>query len=99
MSYMSPEQEVEVIRARVPECEKALARTLVKVAMDVREARENDQVYCTFPTRRLIELARKHAQLGDFSAALNRLADADRQVVFEICQRHLGKHLAQHWEG
>jgi len=81
-----------------------LAECIVKMASDVRDAKENDQVYCTFSTRRLIELARKHAQLGHFASALdlavlNRLADEDRRVVFEICQRHLGQHLAQSAEG
>jgi cobaltochelatase CobS len=95
MSYMPPAMEVDVVRSRVPACTAKLARGLVKVAADVREARKNDQVYCTFSTRRLIELARKHGQLGDFGAALdvavlNRLHQEDRQVVFEICQRHLG---------
>jgi len=96
MSYMPPELEAEVILRRNPECPKSLARKLVRVAADVRKARENDELYCTFSTRRLIELARKHAQMGDFRAALdlavlNRLADSDRRVVFEICQRHLGE--------
>ena len=95
MSYMRAALEASVIRARVPGCAAGLARKLVKVASDVREAKKNDQVYCTFSTRRLIELARKQGQLGDLTAALdlallNRLAEEDRRVVFEICQRHLG---------
>jgi len=96
MSYMPADLEVEVIRFRVPDCTKTLARKLVKVASDVREAKHNDQIYCTFSTRRLIELARKHSQLGDFTAALelavlNRLQEEDRRVVSEICQRNLGE--------
>jgi len=99
MSYMPAALEAKVIRSRVPECPKKMARNLVKVATDVREAQENDQLFCTFSTRRLIELARKHAQLGDFASALdlavlNRLADEDRRVVSEICQRHVGEMLA-----
>ena len=95
MSYMPPALEADVIRARVPNCAAVLAKKLVKVARDVREARKNDQIYCTFSTRRLIELARKQSQIGDFSAALelavlNRLHDEDRQVVYEVCQRHFG---------
>lgn len=95
MSYMPPELEREIIQKRVPDCPKSFARKLVKVATDVRRARENEEIYCTFSTRRLIELARKHSHLDDLSAALNlavlnRLADSDRQVIFEICQRHLG---------
>jgi len=95
MSYMPADLEVEVIRSRVPECKKSLAQKFVRAATDVRKARENDEVYCTLSTRRLIELARKHVQLGDLSTALelavlNRLQSEDRQVVFEVCQRHMG---------
>jgi cobaltochelatase CobS len=100
MSYMPPALEADVIKARAPGCAAALAKKLVKVASDVREAKVNQQLFCTFSTRRLIELARKHAQTGDFAAALelsvlNRLHDEDRQVVFEICQRHLGDLMGQ----
>ena len=100
ISYMPAGLEADVIRARVPECGVRLARKFVRVAADVREARENDQAYCTFSTRRLIDLARKNAQLGNLSVALelavlNRLQNEDRQVVFEICQRHLGDRLTK----
>ncbi len=99
MSYMPPPLEAQIVRNRAPSCTKAMARTLVKVATDVRKAREEDQIFCTFSTRRLIELARKHGQIGDFSpalelAVLNRLQDSDRQVVAEIFQRHLGDLMA-----
>ena len=96
MSYMPPVQEARIVVNRAPGCATVLARKLVKVAVDVRKAQDEEQVYCTFSTRRLIELARKHGQLGDFSAALdlavlNRLQPSDRQVVHEVCQRHLGE--------
>ena len=95
MSYMPPLLEAQIVRNRAPSCTTAMARTLVKVATDVRRAQQNEEIYCTFSTRRLIELARKYSQLGEFSAALqlavlSRLQQSDRQVVFEICQRHLG---------
>lgn len=98
VSYMPPEIEAEIICRRVPDCSKSLARKLGKVATDVRKARENDEIYCTLSTRRLIDLARKHSQLNDLASALelavlNRLADSDRQVVFEIAQRHFGNIL------
>lgn len=73
-----------------------MARALVKVAEGERRARENDELYCTFSTRRLIDVARKHTQLDNLDAALNlavlsRLSESDRMVVEEICQRHLGE--------
>ncbi len=100
MSYMPPPLEAQIVRNRAPSCTKAMARTLVKVATDVRKAQEEDQIFCTFSTRRLIELAKKYSQLGEFSAALqlavlSRLQDSDRQVVAEIFQRHLGDLMAR----
>jgi cobaltochelatase CobS len=100
MTYPEPAVEKDIVQRRVPDCSATLARKLVQAACDVRKARENEEVYCTFSTRRLIELARKHEQLGDLSAALelallNRLAPSDRRVVYEICQRHLGDLLAK----
>lgn len=104
MSYLPPALEADVIRARAACCTARLAKKLVKVASDVREAKKNDQVFCTFSTRRLIELARKQGQIDDSSAALelavlNRLHDEDRQVVYEVCQRHLGDLMEQKEEG
>ena len=99
MSYMPPASEAQILRSRVPGVPKSVAGKLVKVASDVRQARDNDQVYCTFSTRRLIETARKLDQLGELGpaldlAVLNRLAESDRRVIEEICQRHLG-HLLE----
>jgi cobaltochelatase CobS len=95
MDYPEPAVEKDILQRRVPDCSASLARKLVSAACDVRKARENEEVYCTFSTRRLVELARKYEQLGDLSAALelallNRLAPSDRRVVYEVCQRHLG---------
>jgi cobaltochelatase CobS len=100
IGYPDPATEKEILQKRVPDCSATLARKLVQTACDVRKARENEEVYCTFSTRRLIELARKHVQLGDLSAALelallNRLAPSDRRVVYEICQRHVGDLMAK----
>ncbi|MHC4591583.1 MAG: CbbQ/NirQ/NorQ domain-containing protein [Planctomycetota bacterium] len=68
---LPPALEARVIRSRARDCPKQLPKKLVTAAVDVRKARENEEVYCTFSTRRLIELARRHAQLGDFPAALD----------------------------
>ena len=95
LSYVSPELEAQVIRQRVPGCKARLARKFVQVAVDVRRAIQEDELYCTFSTRCLIDLARKQIQLGQLRpalelAVLNKLTDTDSQVVYEICQRHLG---------
>ena len=98
MSYMPPGKEAAIVRRRAPGCRDTLVRKLVNVAGKVREAIDQEELYCTFSTRRLIDLARKYAQLDDLRAALrltvlNKLAESDRQVVYEIVQRHLGSLL------
>jgi cobaltochelatase CobS len=94
LSYMPPALEVDVIQGHAPGCGRPLASKLVKAAGDVRKARDNDEVYCTFSTRRLVDIARKHSQMGDLGAALNLAllstrSPCDRQAILDICQ-HLG---------
>ncbi|MFW6118823.1 MAG: AAA family ATPase [Planctomycetota bacterium] len=98
MSYMPAAREAEIVHSRVERVPGSVVEKLVRVAGDVREAQQNEEVYCTFSTRRLIEVAWKLEQLGELGPALdlallNRLAPADRRVVEEICQRHLGNML------
>jgi cobaltochelatase CobS len=95
MSYLPPDLEARIVQQKVPDSGESLTRKLVKIAGDVRRAIAEEELFCTFSTRRLIDLARKHVHLGDLKAALeltvlNKLAESDRQVVYEICQRHLG---------
>ena len=67
---------------------------ILSVFQEVYEAAEQEQVFCTFSTRRLLFLASKAVSLGSLKDAieltvLNKLAKNDRQVVYEIAQRHL----------
>jgi len=100
MSYMDERREASIIRKRTPGCNADLARKMTRMAGEVREAIEQEELYCTFSTRRLIDFARKYSQLGDLEAALgltvlNKLAGSDSQVVYEICQRHFGSLLEE----
>lgn len=95
MSYLPEVEEVAVLQARVPSYSPQLAHKLVSVASEIRAGYKQHTINYTFSTRRLIDLARKHEQLGDFSmalqlAVLNRLSQESSQVVFEVCQRVLG---------
>mgnify|MGYP006280674709 CR=1 FL=1 len=95
VGHLDQQNEAEVLRRRVTECPEELARKLVGAADAVRQARENDQIFCTLSTRRLIDVARKRFQLGSLVEALkvgllSRLAPEDRSAVKEILQRHLG---------
>ena len=95
VKHLDQQDEAEVLCRRVPECPEELARKLVGAACAVRQARENDQIFCTLSTRRLIDIARKRFQLGSLVQALkvgllSRLAPEDSSAVKEILQRHLG---------
>jgi len=94
MNYLSEDREESLLAAKVPQLERKTAKTLVKLANAVRKAAEQEQVFCTFSTRRLLFLASKAVLLGSVRDALeltvlNKLAKNDRQVVYEIAQRHI----------
>jgi len=94
MSYLPEEREESLLAIKVPALEQKMATALVKLANAVRRAAEQEQVFCTFSTRRLLFLARKIATLKSVGQALevtvlNKLAKNDRQVVYELAQRHL----------
>ena len=94
MSYLPEEQEESLLLTKVPSLDQKMAKALVKLANAVRKAAEQEQVFCTFSTRRLLFLGRKIASLKSLNTALevtvlNKLAKNDRQVVYELAQRHL----------
>ncbi len=95
VGYVERKDEIEILSRLVPGCKANLVKKLVSAGDGVREARKNDQVFCTLSTRRLIDIARKSLQLGGLKQALevallSRLATEDRSVVEEIFQRHIG---------
>jgi len=100
MGHLGSESEQKVIRTSVPEVTEKFAEKLTQAAGAVRAAQENDQIYCTLSTRRLLDIARKTVQLESLAQALDaallsRLAPEDRSVVHEILQRHLGDILEE----
>jgi len=93
VGYLPDEQEESLLLRKVPGLDRKVAKSLVKLANAVRKAAEQEQVFCTFSTRRLLFLASKVVSLGSLKDAmeltvLNKLAKNDRQVVYEIAQRH-----------
>ena len=94
MSYLPPAAEEQLLVRKTPGLARKTAEALVRLAGAVREARQQDQVFCEFSTRRLLALGRKLVLLKDLNqaleiAVLNKLAANDRKVVYELTQRHL----------
>ena len=93
VGYLSAKEEAAVIRDKVPDLANSLVDSLVKLANAVRKAVEEDELYTTFSTRRLLALAGKTRSLGLEKAlevtVLNKLPKNDRAVVAELAQRHL----------
>lgn len=93
VDYLGEDQEAAVVRDKAPELSHALVDGMVKLAAAVRKATSNDELFCTFSTRRLLAFAGKTATLGLKVALdatiLNKLPKHERQVVAELAQRYL----------
>ena len=93
VGYLNEDEEAAVIKSKAAELNNALVSGLVKLANAVRKAVDEEQLYTTFSTRRLLALARKTKSLGLDRAlevtVLNKLPKNDRAVVAELAQRHL----------
>ncbi|MCD7896478.1 MAG: MoxR family ATPase [Planctomycetaceae bacterium] len=93
IDYLDESREIAVIRDKAPELEPALASSMVALAVAVRKAVEQEELFVTFSTRRLIAFARKTATLGLQKALevtiLNKLPRNERAVVTELAQRFI----------
>jgi cobaltochelatase CobS len=99
VGYLPEAEEVKVVMDKSGMTDRALARGLVKVAHEVRNGFEMKAVFCTFSTRRLINLAKAIVKLGDIKrgfqvAVLARLRPEDAEYVKGIGQRVLGSVIA-----
>ena len=89
-----------MVATKSPTLEHSLVDGLVKFAGSIRKAIEEETLFSTFSTRRLLAFARKVPTLGLSKAlevcVLNKLPANDRTIVAEIAQRHLpGLELAK----
>ena len=93
IGYLGEREETAVIKSKAPELSHSLVDGLVSLANAVRKAVEEEQLFTTFSTRRLLALAGKTKSLGLDKAlevtVLNKLPKTDRAVVAELAQRHL----------
>ena len=93
VDYLPESEELKLVAAKAPLLKQTLASAVVKLAAAVRKAIAEEQIFCTFSTRRVLAFARKIPALGLSRAleatVLNKLAKPDRAVVQELAQRHL----------
>ena len=93
IGYLGHKDEAAVITEKVPGLSTALVNGFVNLATAVRKAVDEEELYMTFSTRRLLALARKTKSLGLDRAlevtVLNKLPKTDRAVVAELAQRHI----------
>lgn len=95
LDYPDESTETAILNGKVSSVKKTAIKRMVRCARQVREAAKREECYCSFSTRRLLAFARKYAQIGNCSKALeltvlNKLGRDDQRVVAEIAQRNLG---------
>lgn len=94
LSYLPPDLEMEMLCRKVSALPRQTAERLVNLANAVRKAASEEQLCCTFSTRRLLTLAGKSIAYNSLEKALavtvlSKLTPSDRAVVAEIAQRIL----------
>jgi len=92
MDYLPFDAEVEVTMHQSGNEDRALVERMVRVAQDVREAMENEKIFSTFSTRRLIDWARMAAQFDPMEAAastiFSKVNPFDAKVIEDILDNH-----------
>jgi cobaltochelatase CobS len=92
MEYLPFDVEVEVTMHQSGNEDQQLIERMVRVAHDVREAMQNEKVFSTFSTRRLIDWARMAAQFDPMEAAastiFSKVNPFDAKVIEDILDNH-----------
>lgn len=91
--YLPANKEVDVIVAKTKVSE-SVVKLMVRVANQVRKAFKDEECFCTFSTRRLLNWAMLSDIMGIEKAAyitvLNKLKTDDKRFAHGIMQRELG---------
>ena len=92
MEYLPFDVEVEVTMHQSGNEDQRLVERMVRVAHDVREAMQNEKVFSTFSTRRLIDWARMAAEFDPMEAAastiFSKVNPFDAKVIEDILDNH-----------
>ncbi len=92
MEYLPFDVEVEVTMRQSGNADQQLVERMVRVAHDVREAMQNEKVFSTFSTRRLIDWDRMAADFDPMEAAAStvfgKVNPFDAKVIEDILDNH-----------
>lgn len=92
MSYLPYEIEIDVVMNQSENKDKKLIEKMVRVANDAREAIQNEKIFCTFSTRRLIDWARMSVSFSPSESAIStiygKINEFDAKVIEDIIDNY-----------
>lgn len=91
---LSPDIEKTVICSKVPDLDPDFVEAIVKIAGETRNQLQDEQLSCTFSTRRCLQWAQAMTRFHPLRAAkltvLNKLNQDDYKVLEGVIQRFFG---------
>jgi cobaltochelatase CobS len=91
---LPPKVEEKVIKAKVPDLDGDFIQAIVLIANEVRNQLKNEELSCTFSTRRCLQWAQAMTRFTPMRAAkltvLNKLNQDDYSVLEGVVQRYFG---------
>lgn len=94
MEPLEPAMEEKVICAKVPDLDVDFVKAIVRIANETRNQLKNEELSCTFSTRRCLQWADAITRFHPLRAAkltvLNKLNVDDYKVLEGVVQRYFG---------
>jgi hypothetical protein len=91
---MEPALEEKVISSKVPDLDIDFVKAIVRIANETRNQLKNEELSCTFSTRRCLQWAEAMTCFHPLRAArmtvLNKLNVDDYKVLEGVVQRYFG---------
>jgi MoxR-like ATPase len=92
---MTAKLEEEVVARNAPDLDRDFVKAIIRIAKEVREQLADDQLSCSFSTRRCIQWAQAMCRFHPLRAArmtvLNKLSAEDGKVLEGVIQRYFGE--------
>jgi MoxR-like ATPase len=94
VTEMDGKLEEEVVARNAPDLDRDFVKAIIRIATEVRDQLRDDQLSCTFSTRRCIQWAQAMRTFHPLRAArlsvLNKLGVEDCKVLEGVIQRYFG---------